>query len=68
MPLSALIAAVLLAPGPGVRDAVRVFIVLALEGDASVFSVVLWAFESGGTRSWQFLDLRDSVAATETPR
>jgi hypothetical protein len=46
MPLSALIAAALLAPGPGEVGAVRVFTALAWAGDAAAPSVVLRSFES----------------------
>jgi len=46
MPLSALIAAALLAPGPGEMGTVRVFTALAWVGDAAAPSVVLRSFES----------------------
>ena len=58
MPLSALIAAVLLAPGAGGVGAVRVFTALAREADAAAPSVVLRSFESRGRPFYLVVDPR----------
>jgi peptidoglycan/xylan/chitin deacetylase (PgdA/CDA1 family) len=58
MPLSALIAAALLAPGPGEMGAVRVFTALAWVGDAAAPSVVLRSFETRGRPFYLIVDPR----------
>jgi hypothetical protein len=58
MLLPALIAAALLAPGPGGMGAVRVFTALAREGDAATPSVVLRSFKSRGRPFYLVVDPR----------
>ncbi len=58
MPLSTLIAAALLAPGPGGTGAVRVFTALARGADAAAPEVVLRSYERGGRPSYLVVDPR----------